>query len=158
MPVWGTDKLKDPLPFCDKHLNHDPAVAQHVASLVDVHEAPEKDCTCGIYCYYNTENSHWQQGADAQVKAWGKIRKGSEGFKAQHVQITHVRPQQKSDTAAIQKIAKRYGAEFVEHGKEWPATHVGPPDLPSDHRSRPTFGWKRVIDAELAEWKRVDTI
>lgn len=59
------------------------------------HEAPQKDCRCGLYAKWDEPGIASEFGNHewiTQVKAWGRVIPGSKGFRAQHMQITGLRP------------------------------------------------------------------
>ena len=59
------------------------------------HEAPQKSCRCGLYAKWDESGLASEFGNHewiTQVKAWGRVIPGSKGFRAQHMQITGIRP------------------------------------------------------------------
>lgn len=92
------------------------------------HEAPVRDCACGIYAFHPSERAlrggfvDFAQATPPNaiagiVAAWGRVELYEDGFRAQYAQVRAlalVGPSPLSGTdAAAEALARRYGAECL---------------------------------------------
>lgn len=77
-------------------------------SHVESHVAPEHDCQCGLYCYYEPQASY-SYAVNGIVTCSGKIEAHQTGMRAQHMRIEHI-----FGGPNIKPIAERFGVPWSD--------------------------------------------
>lgn len=111
--------------FTEAQLEIEMIVDRWAEAWIDPHEPPNENCRCGLYARLERDEVSYGE-VHGRIEAWGKIVKGSQGYRAQFARVTGLyRGRMRDDfpegsvliprrEEVIDKLADRYDVPILD--------------------------------------------